>query len=74
VGTGSLVSFLYSWLLCKTGNKSISQPHSSPIFKPTASIHVSKNPGACRLLLKEEEMKDKNAMKVSSQGKFPAAK
>jgi hypothetical protein len=69
---GLLVSLLYSWLLHKTGNKSISQPHSPPVFKPTASMHINKNPGACKLLLKEEEMKDKNAMKVSSQGKIPA--
>jgi hypothetical protein len=35
-------------------------------------MHINKNPGACKLLLKEEEMKDKNAIKVSSQGKVPA--
>ncbi|PNF32377.1 hypothetical protein B7P43_G10101 [Cryptotermes secundus] len=72
VGVGMLVSLLYSWLLRKTGNKSISQPHNSPVFKPTSSMHISKNLGACKLLLKEEEMKDKNAIKVSSQGKVPA--
>jgi hypothetical protein len=29
------------------------------------------NPGACKLLLKEEQMKDENAVKVSSLGKVP---
>jgi hypothetical protein len=37
-------------------------------------MHVNNNPGACKLLLKEDEMKDKKAMKVSSQGKVPAVK
>jgi hypothetical protein len=74
VGVGLLVSLLYSWLLHKIGNKPISQPCSSPVFKSAASMHVNNNPGACKLLLKEEEMKDKNAMKVSSQGKVPTVK
>jgi hypothetical protein len=67
-----LISLLYSWLLRKPEDKLKSQTHSAPVFKlTTAATNISMNPGACKLLLKEEQMKDENAVKVSSQGKVP---
>jgi hypothetical protein len=72
---GMLVSFLYHCLLSRTGKKTTAttQPHSSVSSKPTAATCKSMNPGACKLLLKEEQIKDENAVKISSQGKVPTA-
>jgi hypothetical protein len=67
-----LISLLCSWLTRKSEDKAKNQTHTAPVFKLTAaSTNISMNPGACRLLLKEEQMKDENAVKVSSQGKVP---
>lgn len=58
-----LVSVLYRFLLSRSEKKTKTQP--------TAAKCNNMNPGACRLLLKEEQMKDKNAVDISSQGKVP---
>jgi hypothetical protein len=69
---GMVVSLLYSWLFGKTTSK-VMEPHDSPVLKSTAAaISINMYPGACKSLLKEEEMKDENAVKVSSQGKVHA--
>jgi hypothetical protein len=70
---GMLVSVLYRCLVSRTEKKTTTQPHSFVLSKPTAATCKSMNPGACKLLLKEEQMKDENAVKIGSRGKVSAA-
>lgn len=73
VGMGMLVSVLYRYLLSRTEKKTTNQPHDSVVSKPAAATYSTMNPGACKLLLKEEQMKDENAVQITFQGKVPAA-
>jgi hypothetical protein len=69
---GMLVSVLYRCLRSRTEKKTTNQPHGSVVSKPTAATCSNMNPGACKLLLKEEQMKDEDAVKITFQGKVPA--
>jgi hypothetical protein len=68
-----LVSVLYRCFLSRTEKKTITQPHNSDVSKPTAATCNNMNPGAYKLLLKEEQTKDDDAVKITFQGKVPAA-
>jgi hypothetical protein len=70
---GMLVSVLYRCLLSRTEKKTTKQPHDSVVSKPTAATCSITNPEAFKLLLKEEQMKDEDAVKITFQGKVPAA-
>jgi hypothetical protein len=69
---GVLVSVLYRCLLNRTEKKTTNQSHDSVVSKPTVVTCSNMNPGACKLLLKEEQMKDEDAVKITFQGKVPA--
>jgi hypothetical protein len=68
-----LVSTLYRCLLSRTEKKAITQPHDSVVSKPKAATCNNMNPGAYKLLLKKEQMKDEDAVKITFHGKVPAA-
>jgi ribosomal protein L10 len=70
---GMLVSVLYHYLPSRTEKKTTNQRHDSVVSKPTAATYSNMNPGACKLLLKEEQTKNENAVKITFQGKVPAA-
>jgi hypothetical protein len=70
---GMLVSVLYRCLLNGTEKKATNLPHDSVVSKTTATTCNNMNPGACKLLLKEEQMKDEDSVKITFQGKVPAA-
>ena len=72
VGTGMLVSFLYHCLLNRTEKKTTTQPHNSVVSKPTAATCSNMNPETYKLLLKEEQKKDEDAVKITSEGEVPA--
>jgi hypothetical protein len=69
---GMLVSILYCCLLSRTEKKTTNRPHDSVVSKSTAANCSNMNPGAGKLLLKEEQMKDEDAVKITFQGKVPA--
>ena len=73
VGMGMLVSVLYRCLLNRSEKKATNQAHNSVVSTPTATTCSNMNPGACKLLLKEEQIKDEDAVKITFQGKVPAA-
>jgi hypothetical protein len=69
---GMVVSVLYRCLLSRTEKKTTNQPHDSVVSKRTAATCSNRNPGACKLLLKEEQMKDEYAVKITFQREVPA--
>jgi len=73
VGTGMVVSILYRCLLSRTEKKTTNQPHDSVVSKRTPATCSNMNPGARKLLLKEEQMKDEYGVKITFQGEVPAA-